>query len=66
MREAKAMKTNLTINCTQEQLEELLAAYCRRWLSENEKPAGAFGDDGQRASDKGVEVEINTIHEVCI
>lgn|GEM_PF-3726459 len=55
------MKTNLTINCTQEQLQQLqqlLSDWCRRFCdeSENEKPAAAFDDSRQRASERRSEV----------
>lgn len=47
------MKTTLKINCTQEQLSQLLSDWCKRWMNEeNEKPAASRGGDRQRASER--------------
>jgi hypothetical protein len=46
------MKTTLKINCSTDQLSQILSGYCDRWLSENEKPAASRGGDRQRVSER--------------
>jgi hypothetical protein len=51
------MKTTLKINCSTDQLSQILSGYCKRWLAENEKPADLVpGRSDQRVPERGSEV----------